>query len=55
MAKAKLTKRAIATKVYNRHKNPTREVVLPKIMEACDISESGASTYYQHLKLGRWG
>lgn len=51
----KLNKRAIATKLYKRHKNPTRKVVLPKIMEACEISESGASTYYQHLKLGRWG
>jgi len=54
MAK-ELTKKQKAIKVYNRHKNPTRAVVLPKIMEACDISESGASTYYQHLKLGRWG
>lgn len=55
MAKKALTKKETAIKIYNRHKNPTRAVVLPKIMEGCDISESGASTYYQHLKLGRWG
>ena len=54
MSKSAQSKREIATAIYNRHKNPTRAVVLPKIMEKCDLSESGASTYYQHLKLGRW-
>ena len=53
MAKTE-TKKDIATKIYKRHKNPTRAVVLPKFI-AAGIPEAGASTYYQHLKLGRWG
>jgi len=53
MAK-ELTKKEKAIRIYKRHKNPTREVVLPKLMEECDLSNDGASTYYQNLKLGRW-
>ena len=55
MATASQKKKDIAIAIYKRHKNPTRAVVLPKIMAKCDLSEAGASTYYQHLKLGRWG
>lgn len=53
MARAN-TKKAEALKIYKRHKTPTRAVVLPKLMEKLNLSKSGASTYYQHMKLGRW-
>ena len=51
---ASASKKAEAIKIYNQQRDKSRANVLPKLMSKLDLSKKGASTYYQHLKLGRW-
>ena len=50
---ATLNKQQKALKVWNRNKDHSRANILPKLMKQCELSEPGASTYYQNLKHGR--
>lgn len=58
MSKKALSKKdqaiKVVTRMLNRKKTPSRAEIIAELGEKVGLSEAGASTYYQHVKLGRW-